>query len=57
MFFRKKKKSRPDTRPERVMGLQLINLEIIRNGLHGRVAVKKQFFRKENKEKRLGYAK
>ena len=39
------------------MGLQLINLEIIRNGLHGRVAVKKQFFRKENKEKRLGYAK
>ena len=30
---------------------------LIRNGLHGRVAVKKPFLRKGNREKRLSYAK
>jgi len=29
---------------------------LIRNGLHGRVAVKKLFLRKGNREKRLSYA-
>jgi len=30
---------------------------LIRNGLHGRVAVKKLFLKKGNREKRLSYAK
>jgi len=30
---------------------------LIRNGLHGRVAVKKPFLRKGNRERRLSYAK
>jgi len=33
-----------------------VHLSLIRNGLHGRVAVKKPFLRKGNREKRLRYA-
>ena len=32
-----------------------VSKNLIRNGLHGRVAVKKPFLRKENREKRLRY--
>jgi len=34
-----------------------LNRSLIRNGLHGRVAVKKPFLRKGNREKKLSYAK
>ena len=34
-----------------------VGRSLIRNSLHGRVAVKKPFFRKGNREKRLSYAK
>ena len=35
----------------------IVHWSLIRNGLHGRVAVKKPFLRKGNREKRLRYAK
>jgi len=34
-----------------------VGQSLIKNGLHGRVAVKKPFLRKGNREKRLSYAK
>ena len=47
------------TQDPRDASLKLIHLlfSLIRNGLHGRVAVKKPFLRKGNREKRLSYAK
>ena len=45
---------RPDTRPQRCIWTfgWSINCYLIRNGLHGRVAVKKPFLRKGNREKK-----
>jgi len=50
---------RPDTGPARcpTADPSTVGPSLIRNGLHGRVAVKKPFLRKGNGEKRLSYAK
>ena len=43
--------------PESGLSVDPSTFGLIRNGLHGRVAVKKPFSRKGNREKRLSYAK
>ena len=62
MSLRKRKKSSKDLTQDRrdasgpSADPSTVGPSLIRNGLHGRVAVKKPFLRKGNRETRLSYA-